>query len=219
MKYHQIGTKLLFAALLLLQGCGPAEPLRTEAATVLPQPKAIADVDFHSHSQEGMRLSDLKGKWSLVFFGYTRCPDVCPTELFTLAEMMRAIEGNPELVSELPQVLFVSVDPQRDEPEALQQYAGYYHASFLGVTAEQQAVDRFSRSMGAIYERVYYLNGKTLIVDPEEGPPEGLEDSYLINHSAPIFLLNPQGEMHAVFSTPHQPEVMIRDLAAIQSHW
>ena len=96
MKYHQIGTKLLFAALLLLQGCGPAEPLRTEAATVLPQPKAIADVDFHSHSQEGMRLSDLKGKWSLVFFGYTRCPDVCPTELFTLAEMsLRRCNSTP----------------------------------------------------------------------------------------------------------------------------
>ncbi len=80
-------------------------------------------------------------------------------------------------------------------------------------------VDRLSRWMGAIYERVYYLNGKELFVDPKEGPPEGLEDAYLINHSATIFLVNPKGKLHAVFSTPHVPEKIIKDLNAIQQSW
>jgi protein SCO1/2 len=73
--------------------------------------------------------------------------------------------------------------------------------------------------MGAYYERVYHLNGKVLIFDPQDGVPEGLENSYLINHSASIFLINPEGKMHAIFTTPHEPDVMIRDLAAIQGAW
>jgi protein SCO1/2 len=73
--------------------------------------------------------------------------------------------------------------------------------------------------MGVYYERVYHLNGKVLIFDPQDGVPAGLENSYLINHSASIFLINPEGKMHAVFTTPHEPEVMIRDLAAIQGAW
>jgi protein SCO1/2 len=80
-------------------------------------------------------------------------------------------------------------------------------------------VDRLAKMMGVYYERVYHLNGKVLIFDPEEGVPEGLENSYLINHSASIFLLNPNGELQAVFSAPHKPDVMIQDLAAIQRAW
>ena len=166
-----------------------------------------------------MNLESFKGKWSLFFFGYTRCPDVCPTELFTMAEMMRNIEENPGSVEEKPQVVFVSVDPQQDLPEALQKYVSYFHPSFLGVTGTQEAVDKLSLSMGAMYERAYHLNGKALLIDPDEGVPEGLENSYLINHSATIFLLNPDGEISALFPDPHQPEVMVRDLAAIQSRW
>jgi len=145
--------------------------------------------------------------------------DVCPTELFMMAEMMRKIEKNPSQVVQPPQVVFVSLDPQQDSPESLQQYAGFYHPSFIGVTGKQSAVDQLSKSMGVYYERVYHLNGKVLIFDPEDGVPEGLENSYLINHSSSIFLINPDGKMHAVFTTPHEPDVMIRDLAAIQGAW
>jgi len=73
--------------------------------------------------------------------------------------------------------------------------------------------------MGAFYERVYYSNGKVLVFDAENGVPDGLENSYLINHSATIFLLNPDGDLHAIFSSPHDPDVMLHDLAAIQSAW
>ena len=203
--------------------CSP-ERLQLEAATVLPQAKELPPFNlkhFELQSSElnDFSVADLKGKWSLFFFGYTHCPDVCPTELFMLSEMMRSLEQDSALKIDKPQVVFVSVDPQRDTPKSLQEYTGYYHPSFLGVTGEQNVVDSLSHSMGAMYERVYYLNGRELVVDEDEDIPEGLENSYLINHSAAIFLTNPDGDLHAILTTPHNPDVMIRDLLSIQNAW
>lgn len=217
---------LILLALITLTGCErAAEPLRLEAATVLNPGKALPEFQLKQWDAEREQEVDfsaggLKGRWSLFFFGYTHCPDVCPTELYTLSGMMRKIEksGDGSSVT-APQVVFVSVDPQRDTPESLQQYAGYYHPLFVGATGEQVEVDRLSRAMGAMYERVYYMDGRQLMIDEEEGVPEGLENSYLINHTASIFLINPKGELHAILSTPHQPDVMVRDLAAIQAAW
>ena len=215
-----LGSLLILSTLLLLEGCSDsAAPPSTEGATVLRPAKPIPPFELTHHSLGAMNLESFKGKWSLFFFGYTRCPDVCPTELFTLAEMMRKIEENPAAIKEDPQVVFVSVDPQQDIPEALQKYAGYYHPSFLGITGEQKAVDQLARSMGARYERVYHVDGKELAVEPGAPVPEGLGNAYLINHSATIVLLDPNAEISALLPSPHQPEVMIRDIAAIQNSW
>ncbi len=213
------GVTFLLAVVVLLTGCiGTSEPPKTEAAMILKPPKEIISFELMQGKQR-FANQQLKGRWSLFFFGYTRCPDVCPTELFTLAEMMRKIEEQPEQVVETPQVVFISVDPQQDTPEAVDQYVRYYHPKFVGVTAEQAMVDRLVADMGAIYERVYYHNGKELVFDPEEGVPEMYKDAYLVNHSATIFLLNPEGELHAIFSTPHIPETLAKDLSAIQKSW
>jgi protein SCO1/2 len=133
--------------------------------------------------------------------------------------MMRAIEQDPGSVSEPPQVVFVSVDPDRDSLQQLQQYAGFYHPSFLGVTSEQATIDRICKSLGVFYERVYYRDGKVLKLDPAATVPAELENSYLVNHSASIFLLNPDGKLHAIFTAPHDPQTMIRDLEQIQASW
>jgi len=211
---------LLIGVMFALLGCEQAVEIpETEGAFVFPEAVTLENFELIHHGQGRYDINSTKGKWSLFFFGYTRCPDVCPTELFMMAEMMRKIEKNPSQVVQPPQVVFVSLDPQQDSPESLQQYAGFYHPSFIGVTGKQSAVDQLSKSMGVYYERVYHLNGKVLIFDPEDGVPEGLENSYLINHSSSIFLINPDGKMHAVFTTPHEPDVMIRDLAAIQGAW
>ncbi len=211
---------LLFALVLLSSACDrSAKPPETEAAFMLPQAATITDFNL-SHLEKGTYdIEDALGKWSLLFFGYTHCPDVCPTELFMLAEMMRAIEKDPDAVSQLPQVVFVSVDPDRDSLQHLQEYAAFYHPSFVGVTGEQTAIDRLCESVGVFYERVYYLNGRQLILDESGEVPAGLENSYLINHSASIFLVNPAGKLHAIFTSPHDPATMIRDLAAIQASW
>ena len=210
----------LIGVVFILAGCDQAvEKPETEAAFVLPEVVKIEDFKLTHPGLGQYGIDNLKGQWSLFFFGYARCPDICPTELFMMAEMMRKIGDDPAIKVKPPQVVFVSVDPQQDTPELLQQYASFYHPSFIGVTGEQSVVDRLAKTMGVYYERVYHLNGKVLIFDPEEGVPEGLENSYLINHSASIFLVNPNGELQAIFSAPHKPEVMVRDLAAIQRAW
>lgn len=208
---------LLLAA---LAGCEKTvEPPKTESAFLLPQPAEIKDFDLRHHEIGQFDLQQTQGKWSLLFFGYTHCPDVCPTELFMLAEMKRAIEADPPAGIESPQVVFVSVDPARDELAQLQKYAAFYHASFVGVTGEQAAVDRLCKSMGVFYERVYYQDGKPLDPQPAEPVNAELKDSYLVNHSATIFLVNPEGRLHAIFSPPHDPQTLMRDLAAIQASW
>ncbi|MDH3763292.1 MAG: SCO family protein, partial [Gammaproteobacteria bacterium] len=156
---------LLLGLLLAVSGCDQrAKVAETESAFMLPEAAAIADFKL-THVERGeFDLEDARGKWSLLFFGYTHCPDVCPTELFMLAEMMRGIESNSDVKLEAPQVVFVSVDPQRDSLKHLQDYAAFYHPSFVGVTGKQATVDRLCESIGVFYERIYHLNGKQVIL-------------------------------------------------------
>lgn len=204
----------------IMAGCTKkVEPPKTESAFLLPRAVEISDFDLKHDSIGRFDLEQVRGKWSLLFFGYTHCPDVCPTELFMMAEMMRGIEASPPDGIEPPRVVFISVDPERDKLAQLQQYAAFYHASFVGVTGEQATVDRLCQSIGVFYERVYYQDGRPLDPQPSAPVPAELKDSYLINHSASIFLVNPAGRLHAIFTAPHDPRTMIRDLAAIQASW
>jgi len=206
--------------ILALPGCEKGkDPGKLESATMIPDGKKLNDFNLTQFGQGEFTLDSIRGDWSLFFFGYTRCPDVCPTELFTLAGMMSKIEQKPDALKMVPQVVFVSVDPQQDQPEQLQNYASYYHPSFKGVTGNQQEIDKLTSEIGIFYERVYHLNGQILEIAKDGEIPEGLEYSYLINHSATIVVTNPDGDLHAIFSAPHDPEVMIRDLAAIQRVW
>jgi protein SCO1/2 len=211
---------LLGMVFFMLGGCQQAvEKPRTESAFLLPEVVTLEDFKLENSRLGEFGIDNLKEKWSLFFFGYTHCPDVCPTELYMMAEMMRALEKNPPVDVQPLQVVFVSVDPQRDTPESLQQYASFYHSSFIGITGPQPSVDRLAQVMGVFYERVYHQNGEVVIIDPAEGIPAELENSYLINHSASIFLLNPSGKLQAIFAPPHDPNTMIRDLAVIQAAW
>ncbi len=203
---------------LLLTGCGqPATNLQLEGAMLLPNPRALPSFTLQQRDIGDFTLEQLKGKWSMLFFGYTRCPDVCPTELFMLGGMSRQLEQSGG--AERPQVLFVSVDSQRDRVADLQEYVTYYHPDFLGITGPKEQIDPFTKSIGVIYERVYYVDGRQVVFNEGDEIPEAAKTTYLINHSATIFLINPDGKLHAVFNTPHKPEVMVRDLAAIQAAW
>jgi protein SCO1/2 len=222
-KQHETGffRPLLLMVLVLLTCACDQDPkaAQTEGAFMMPEAADIAAFKL-SHLDRGVYdIEDARGNWSLLFFGYTHCPDVCPTELFMLAEMMRGIEQDPDAIMQSPQVVFVSVDPDRDSLQHLQQYASYYHPGFLGVTSAQSTIDRLCQSLGVFYERVYYQDGKVIELDTTVAVPAGLEGDYLINHSASIFLVNPAGKLHAIFTPPHDPNTMIRDLAAIQASW
>ena len=219
-KTLSIKVWLLCSAMLFIYSCdGFKDKPDLSSATLLRSAKVISDFNLKHHSDGAFNLSSIEDKWSLFFFGYTRCPDVCPTELFMLSEMMKLIEDKPESVQHVPQVVFVSVDPQQDKLKGLKEYAEFYHPSFKGVTGDQEEVDKLAKAMGAFYERAYIKDLKVLVLEDKNDIPEGLENSYLINHSASIVLTNPKGEMHAVFSNPHVPATIIDDLNKIQKSW
>ncbi len=131
--------------------------------------------------------ADLQGKWSVVFIGYTFCPDICPTTLADLNRIYPKLKANP--AGDEVQVVFISVDPNRDIPKNLAEYSHYFNPEFIGVTAAHEALFPLTRAMGMVYSIV----------------EEGTEGSYLVDHSASIALLNPQGQLQAMFRPEFEP--------------
>jgi len=155
----------------------------------------------------------LKNKWSIMFFGYARCPDVCPTELMFLNNISENIK------IKMPDVYFVSVDASRDTPDMLNKFTAYFNKNFIGIGGKQTESDKLSSFMNVIYERVYHKDGKQVIIKKNATVPDELKDSYLINHSADIYLINPEGKLHAVFPLPHKLDSFISDITRVVNNY
>jgi len=153
------------------------------------------------HNNQILNHSRLSGKWSIVFFGYTNCPDICPTSLQTLAEMMRVIDDSD--VRKAIQVIFISVDPDRDSAEVLKSYVHYFNDDFIGATAPLADLNPLTRALGVRHSR-----------------EESAEDqaSYEVSHSSVMILLDPTVKFAGVFSAPHSAAAMARDLSKIIEH-
>ena len=187
---------------LLLTGCSAPEPPELKQATLLPAAKPIADFQLTDQTGGPFTLDNLKGRWTLAFFGYTHCPDVCPTSMAMLAQVQRQLAKDPN-AGELPQVVFFSVDPERDTPELLASFVPYFHDSFIGVTGDADEILKLTRQLGIIYGKVEGSGG----------------DDYLVDHSAAIILFDPEGRFRALFNVPHQPEYIVADLQAIRQYY
>lgn len=185
----------------LLQGdrLQKRSPVELQSGTSLlaharPMP-AFALVDHNGDPFDNDRL---KGKWTFLFFGYTHCPDICPTTLSTLNQVTQLLENDD--AGENTQVVFVSVDPDRDSPENLAGYVVYFNPDFVGVTGEAQALAQLTSSLGILHAKVE---------DPSN------PDNYLVDHSGSILLAGPAGELAAVFSAPHDPAALATDLRTL----
>ncbi len=146
-------------------------------------PRDIKPFEMTDHLGQQFTNQNLKGKWTWVFFGYTSCPDVCPTTLQELNfyyDELKAINDNV-------QVSLVSVDPQRDTVERLSQYIVYFNKEFNALTADHSVLFPFARNLGLMYA----------ISD------EKRDDNYLVDHSASIVLINPNGKIAAIFKPEH----------------
>ena len=139
-------------------------------------------------------LADYRGKAVALFFGYTQCPDVCPTTLAALAEAMRALGGDADRV----QVVFVTVDPDRDTAALLAQYVPAFDPRFVGLRGDAASTERVAREFKVIYQKV----------------AGGASDRYTMDHSAGIFLFDPQGRLRVYESTP-APAVLAHDLRTL----
>ncbi len=167
--------------------------LPDQAMSLFPDPKPLTAFAFTDHENRVFDLSRLKGKWSFLFFGYTHCPDICPT---TLAMLARAHENivKSTLGARDVQFVFISVDPNRDTANKLRQYVTYFDASFLGVTGDDAQLGNLAAQLGAAYQ---------VAITP------GVEN-YPVYHTAAVFLVDPRARYHAVFAPPLDAEGISR---------
>ena len=179
------------------------------AATQWPQTRAVRLFDpprelpaFSLRQSDGTPLvpGELKGHWTLVFLGFTQCPDICPTTLATMARAQQQWASIPD--STRPRVLFVSVDPERDTPDRIGEYAHAFHRDTLAATADVPALENFSRSLSMVFAKV----------PPADGAPA---NEYSVDHSAAMAVLDPQGRMSGVIQPPLDAQAIAADLAAL----
>ncbi len=167
------------------------------AGFVYPEPKTISPFELTEHDGSSFDLDALKGKWSFVYFGYTYCPDACPT---TLAELSRAQKLLEEAGLDAGnQYFFVSVDAQRDTPKRLGEYVAFFNKKFVGATGADQALTKFTQEAGVLYSFPEGRKGK----------------SYAVDHSSTVALFDPSARLAAVFTSPHKAEEIVEGFRKI----
>lgn len=142
---------------------------------------------------------DLKNHWSLLFFGYTHCPDICPITMNVLAQSAKQAEAQKVM---FPDVFFISVDPQRDSIEILGEYVRYFDRSFTGVTGKPKMLEALTLQAG-----IAYMKPTTTAVSG---------GNYIVDHSASILLINPQGRLAAYLKPPHTPESILKSVSTVR---
>ncbi len=180
----------------------PPPPTLSGHTTLLPEPRPIGAVGLVDAEDRPFTTEDFRGHWNLVFFGYTHCPDVCPTTLADLNATLDRLAALPH-PGDPPRVVFVSVDPERDRGEQLGRFVRYFNKDFVGLTGTPAALTEFTRRLGVVYMKVAGSEGG---------------DGYLVDHSAAVLLIDPEARLHAIMTPPHDPEALAGDLAEILSY-
>lgn len=189
----------LIAAQKLL---GPHHPAQPELQSIRLFPQAREIPPFALQQSDGTQLvpGELKGHWTLVFLGFTYCPDICPTTLAQLAQAQKQWEALPE--STRPRVLFVSVDPDRDSVDRIGEYAHAFHRDTIAATGDIPSLEAFTKSLSLVFMKM------------EPDNPD-LPQSYSVDHSASMAVLDPQGRMAGVLQPPLEPAKIAADLAKL----
>ena len=194
------GLGLLAAQKVFAPG-PPAGLPATEAITFYPAPRVLPD--FNLAQSDGTRLipGELKGHWTVVFLGFTFCPDVCPTTLLELAGAQKQWEAVPEGLR--PRVLFVSVDPDRDSAARLGEYAHAFHKDTLAATGDIPSLEKFATALGFVFQKV---PGPRFDQNPED---------YSVEHSATLAVLDPEGRLAGIIRPPFNAPAIARDLQTL----
>jgi protein SCO1/2 len=158
------------------------EEMRANGLYLLNTPRDIGKFDLIDHRGEPFGPARFAGRWSLVFFGFTHCPDVCPTAMASLAQFVRGLDEDERGDTS---VVLVTVDPARDTTEKLAAYVPYFNPDFTGVTGDFLEINRLATALNTPFRKV---------------PGQG--EDYLVDHSANVVLINPRGDYHGFFKTP-----------------
>ena len=173
----------------------PAQP-PTIAGFLITPPKAIEDFTLIDQNGQSFHKDRWRGQWTFLYFGYTFCPDVCPLTLLDLGKLQKILDR--ERLDQNAAYLFISVDPKRDLPQRLGEYAAYFNPKFQGATGATEELTKLAQQLGVYYK----------IPDAADGK------NYTVDHSTAVLLIDPQVRLRAVF-TQHAPEVMAADFRKI----
>jgi protein SCO1 len=175
----------------------PKPPLALASGTILAPARPLADFSLIDNQGRSFGSANLRGHWSLMFFGYTDCPDYCPTTLTTLAVLEKQLRAAKTVAP--PQVIFVSVDAKRDTPAQLNQFVPNFDPEFIGLTAASQpAIEALAKTWGIAVNIQYGANG-----------------NYIVDHSAEIFVIDPAGNVAAILTGPFTVDALQNDYRRI----
>ena len=190
-----------WAAVAIAVGAGAAiysrlkAPLELDSGTVLADPRPIGEFALLDQRGRPFGPEALENRWSLVFTGFTHCPDLCPTTLAFLAALRSRIAGHPL------QIVFVSVDPERDTPEAIASYLAHFDPGIAGVTGAGADIERFTKALGLAQVR-----------NP------GVGGEYTVDHSVALVLIDPKVRVAGYFLPPHDERALAADLLRLSSY-
>lgn len=183
---QMLGGVLLWACAVLLTGCG-TDRSGHAGDGVFTEPKPIPPFQLVDQSGAAFNAQHLQGAWSLLFFGYTNCPEACPRTMMDLTAVLRKLA---KTAPGMPvRAVLVTVDPERDTPQVLAHYLTLFNASFIGITGERAMLDGFLRHFGVMHLRS----------EPAH------HDHYLVDHSGAVILVDPQGRWAGRFVEPIDP--------------
>ncbi|CAK9891989.1 MULTISPECIES: SCO family protein [Pseudomonas] len=162
---------------------------------LLPQSRTVPAVEMTDEQGQPVLMDELKGKWSLLFFGYTFCPDICPT---TLAQLRQVKSELPKEAVERLQVVLVSVDPNRDTPAQLKQYLGYFDKDFRGVTGSLENIQKLANAVSIPFI-----------------PADTSKPNYTVDHSGNLALLGPDGKQRGFIRAPFNNQKLVAQLPGL----
>lgn len=197
---------------VLLTRVGPAP---TVSGLVFPEPRALPE--FTLQDQRGLRfgLAQLRGHWSVFAYGYTHCPDICPTTLASLAKAARRIKEREPDAAKLLQYVFLTVDPERDTPARLAEYLPFFHPDFIGVRAAAPAeAQSLEQALGMV-----------AIINKPEDPDK--PEQYSVDHGVAMYLVDPDGRLRALLrpegagamSGSYDTDRLTGDILAVMAHY
>jgi len=174
-------------------------PPMPHTATVFSTPADLPEFSLLDQYGNAFDRAAFAGQWSLVFFGFTHCPDICPLTLQLLVSTRQQLDDAGQ--APLPRIVFISVDPERDSPDVIGQYVSYFGDEIIAITGELDELRKLTGRLGIFFAK---------------SPADN--DDYSVDHSSAVLVINPQGQFHALFSAPHKAGNFLHDLPIIMSN-
>jgi protein SCO1/2 len=191
---------LVIAAVALASGLLVAMALKPSAValqsgTLLPQPRVLPELGLSDSHGQPYPLARFQGHWTVLFPGFTSCPDICPTTLALLKQVRAQLGAKAPALT----VVMLTIDPERDTPETLTHYVEYFDPAFVGLRSPEPNLQRVAQSLGVVYTKV----------------PDAQSGSYTMDHSAAMILINPQGQLAGYITPPYQLAALVSDFRSL----